>query len=240
MRCLVACEYSGRVRDALIARGHDAVSCDTEPSDRPGPHEQRDVREILDWGWDMMIAFPPCTYLAASGARWLDVKPGRVEAQKRALDFVHVLMAAPIAKIAIENPVGAIGYYIRDADQWVQPWMFGHGETKKTGLWLKNLPKLVPTDVVTGREGRIHMMSRSKSRAKKRSLTFEGIAEAMASQWSTDLRTDDKALNETCCDSLQSQNEPGSLSSSELPSLKRDYPGHLLIQRQFFDASYPR
>jgi site-specific DNA-cytosine methylase len=182
MRILIACEYSGAVRDAFIARGHDAVSCDILPTEKPGPHIQGDVSEVLTQGWDMMVAFPPCTHLAVSGARYFKEKraDGR---QQKALDFVRMLMDAPIERIAIENPVSVISSHIRKPDQTIQPWQFGHGETKRTCLWLKNLPKLTPTDIVEGREQRILGMSPSPNRAKERSKTFQGIANAMANQW---------------------------------------------------------
>ena len=180
MRILIACEYSGTVRDAFRARGHDAMSCDLLPTERPGPHYQGDVFDILGDGWDMMIAHPPCTHLAVSGARWW--KDKRAE-QAEALDFVRALMAAPIPRIAIENPISIISTAIRKPDQIVQPWQFGHGETKATCLWLQGLPKLVPTDIVDGREARIHKMSPSPDRWKERSRTYQGIADAMASQW---------------------------------------------------------
>ena len=180
MRVLVACEYSGTVRDAFRARGHDAMSCDLLPTERPGPHHQGSVLDILDDGWDLMIAHPPCTHLAVSGARWWQ---GKQEEQQQALAFVHLLMAAPIPRIAIENPISKISTAIRKPDQIVQPWQFGHGETKATCLWLKGLPKLVPTQVVGGREARIHKMSPGPDRWKERSRTYQGIADAMASQW---------------------------------------------------------
>jgi len=181
MRVLVACEYSGIVRDAFRARGHDAWSCDLLPTERPGPHYQEDVREVIaDMQWDLMIAHPPCTHLAVSGARWWKDK---LFEQGEALDFVRFLMAAPIPRIAIENPISKISTAIRKPDQIIQPWQFGHGETKATCLWLKGLPKLVPTDIVDGREARIHMMSPSKDRWKERSRTYQGIADAMAAQW---------------------------------------------------------
>ena len=180
MRVLVACEYSGTVRDAFRARGHDAMSCDLLPTERPGPHHQGSVLDILDDGWDLMIAHPPCTHLAVSGARWWQ---GKQEEQQQALAFVHLLMAAPIPRIAIENPISKISTAIRKPDQIVQPWQFGHGETKATCLWLKGLPKLVPTQVVDGREARIHKMSPGPDRWKERSRTYQGIADAMASQW---------------------------------------------------------
>jgi hypothetical protein len=183
LKVLIACEYSGRVRDAFIKQGHDAVSCDLLPSDTPGPHLQGSVRQIIDGGgWDMMTAFPPCTYLAVSGARW----HSGTDRQAEALDFVRLLMNADIPRIAIENPVGAISTHIRKPDQIIQPWQFGHGETKRTCLWLKNLPKLRPTKIVAGREPRVHRMPPSKDRWKLRSLTYPGIAAAMGDQWGCD------------------------------------------------------
>ena len=189
MKVLVACEYSGIVRDAFVARGHEAMSCDLLPSDRPramtvggnrGSHYMGDVRPLLKMGWDMMIAFPPCTHLSASGARWWKDKQ---VAQAEALDFVRLLLDAPIEKIALENPVGKISSAIRKPSQIIQPWMFGHGETKATCLWLKSLPHLQPTNIVEGREARVHRMSPSPDRWKLRSTTFQGIADAMAAQW---------------------------------------------------------
>ena len=183
MRVLVACEYSGRVRDAFSALGHFALSCDLLPTDAPnGQHYQGDVRDILHEGWDLMIAHPPCTHLAVSGARWFKDKQFE---QAEALDFVRLLMAAPIDRIAIENPISIISSRIRKPDQIIQPWQFGHGETKATCLWLKNLPKLVPTNLVEGREARIHKMPPSADRWKLRSATYPGIAAAMAQQWGT-------------------------------------------------------
>jgi hypothetical protein len=184
LRVLVACEFSGIVRDAFVAAGHDAMSCDLLPSERPGPHYQGDVQDILADGWDMMIAHPPCTHLAVSGAKWFAEK--RTE-QAEALDFVRMLMAAPIPRIAIENPVSVISTRIRRPDQIIQPWMFGHGETKKTCLWLKGLPPLVATLIYTEREARIHRMAPSPDRWKNRSRTYEGIAAAMAQQWAVTL-----------------------------------------------------
>lgn len=182
MRVLVACEYSGIVRDAFRARGHDALSCDLLPTDRPGPHYQGDVRDILDDGWDLMVAHPPCTDLAVSGARHFAAKiaDGR---QRLALNFVRVLLNAPVPKIALENPVSVISSKIRKPDQIIQPWQFGHGETKATCLWLKGLPLLTPTDVVEGREQRVWRLPPSADRWKIRSTTFQGIADAMAAQW---------------------------------------------------------
>jgi site-specific DNA-cytosine methylase len=181
MRVLVACEYSGTVRDAFLALGHDAMSCDLLPTEKEGPHYQGNVMDILGDGWDLMIAHPPCTHLAVSGARWFKDK---VKEQVEALNFVRVLLDAPIDKIALENPVSVISSKIRKPDQIIQPWQFGHGETKATCLWLKNLPKLVPTNVVDGRENRIHKMPPSRDRWKLRSTTYDGIAQAMAEQWS--------------------------------------------------------
>ena len=182
MRVLVACEFSGIVRDAFIAAGHEAMSCDLLPSERPlmGAHYQGDVRDVLDDGWDLMIAFPPCTYLAVSGARWF---AGRREEQDRAIGFVDDLLCADIPRIALENPVSVISSRIRKPDQIIQPWMFGHGETKATCLWLKGLPRLQPTVVVGGRMPRVHYASPGPDRWKERSRTLPGIAEAMAAQW---------------------------------------------------------
>jgi hypothetical protein len=180
-RILVACEYSGAVRDAFSRHGWDAWSCDILPSETPGNHIQRDVREVLNDGWDLMIAHPPCTHLAVSGARWFKEK---LMEQGEALDFVRALMSAPIPRIALENPVSIISRRIRKPDQIIQPWQFGHGETKATCLWLKNLPKLSPANIVEGREARIHKMPPGPNRWKERSRTFQGIAEAMAAQWS--------------------------------------------------------
>lgn len=180
LRVLVACEYSGSVRDAFAALGHDAMSCDLLPTDKPGPHYQGDVRDVLDAGWDLMIAHPPCTHLAVSGARWFKDKQ---DEQREALDFVRLLLSAPIPQIALENPISVISSRIRKPDQIIQPWQFGHGETKATCLWLKNLPKLQPTNVVEGREARIHKLPPSPDRWKIRSATYPGIAEAMANQW---------------------------------------------------------
>lgn len=182
MRVLVACEYSGTVRDAFIRAGHDAMSCDILPTDKEGPHYQGDVRDVLGDGWDLMIAHPPCTDLAVSGARHFAAKiaDGR---QQRALDFVQLLLDAPIRSIALENPISVISSKIRKPDQIIQPWQFGHGETKATCLWLKNLPRLQPTNIVEGREQRIWKMPPSADRWKLRSTTFEGIAQAMADQW---------------------------------------------------------
>lgn len=180
MRVLVACEYSGRVRDAFVSRGHFAMSCDLLPTESLGLHWMGDVRDIIGDGWDLMIAHPPCTHLAVSGSRWFADKQAE---QAEALDFVRMLMAAPIPCIAIENPVSVISSRIRKPDQIIQPWMFGHGETKATCLWLKGLPKLTPTNVVEGREAKVHRMPPGPDRWKNRSRTYQGIADAMAQQW---------------------------------------------------------
>lgn len=182
MRVLIACEYSGKVRDAFIKLGHEAMSCDLLPTDVPGPHYQGDVFDIINDGWDMMIAHPPCTHLAVSGARHFAAKQAS-GVQQEALDFVRKLLDAPIARIALENPVSIISSRIRKPNQIIKPWMFGHGETKATCLWLKNLPELTPTNIVDGREARIHKMPPSADRWKKRSETYQGIADAMAAQW---------------------------------------------------------
>ena len=180
MRVLVACEYSGAVRDAFAARGHYAMSCDLLPTEVPGPHHEGDVRDVLSDGWDLMVAHPPCTHLAVSGARWFKDK---LQEQAEALDFVRMLMAAPIERIALENPISIISSRIRKPDQIIQPWQHGHGETKATCLWLQGLPKLQPTNVVDGREARVHRMPPGPDRWKERSRTFHGIAAAMAEQW---------------------------------------------------------
>lgn len=183
MKVLVACEYSGRVREAFRALGHDAWSCDLlEAEDSSLYHLQCPVEDILHNGWDLMIAHPPCTDLAVSGARHFKEKiaDGR---QQRALDFVQMLMNAPIEKMAIENPISVISSKIRKPDQIIQPWQFGHGETKATCLWLKNLPKLVSTNIVGGREAKVHKMPPGPNRWKERSRTYQGIADAMAEQW---------------------------------------------------------
>lgn len=182
-RVLVACEYSGRVRDAFALLGHDAWSCDLLPSDVPGQHFQDDVRHILTiQQWDLMVCHPPCTHLSASGARHFATKQAS-GVQQEALEFIHFLLDANVPRICLENPIGIISTRIRKPSQIVQPWMFGHGEVKATCLWLKNLPKLMPTNIVDGRKPRIHFMSPGPNRWKKRSLTYEGIAWAMATQW---------------------------------------------------------
>lgn len=182
MKILIACEYSGTVRDAFIAAGHDAMSCDLLPTEAPGPHYQGDVRDVLDYPWDLMIAHPPCTNLSVSGARHFEVKrmDGR---QQSSASFFMMLSKRDIPRIAIENPVCIMSSLWRKPDQIIQPWMFGHGETKATCLWLKNLPLLQQTDVVEGREQRIWKMPPSADRWKLRSATYKGIANAMAQQW---------------------------------------------------------
>lgn len=182
VKVLVACEFSGVVTGAFRREGHAAYSCDILPTEGdPRFHLQGDVLDFIEGGWDLMIAHPPCTYLAASGARWW---AGREQEQQEALEFVFALRDAPIRHIAIENPVGKLSTAWRKPDQYIQPWEFGHGETKKTGLWLKNLPLLEPTQIVDGREPIVHHMSPSRDRWKHRSRTYPGIALAMAEQWS--------------------------------------------------------
>ena len=200
MKVLIACEFSGTVRDAFIARGHDAVSCDLLPSEKPGPHIQGDVLEHLDDGWDLMIAHPPCDHLASSGARWFDQKrkDGR---QQSAIDFFMKFVATATPRICIENPVGIMSNVYRKPNQYIQPYEYGHAETKKTCIWLKGLPLLVPTKIVDPdymrrpdgtyyqgssgkRYSRIHFMSgKQEERKKERSRTYPGIATAMADQW---------------------------------------------------------
>jgi site-specific DNA-cytosine methylase len=180
MRVLVACEFSGIIRDSFAALGHDAWSCDIIPSEINGKHMKCDVRSILGNDWDLMIAHPPCTHLCVSGARWFKEK---VFEQAESIRFVRDLLEAPIYYIALENPVGVLSSYIRKPDQIIQPWQFGHGETKATCLWLKNLPRLEATEEVYGREGRVHLEARASDRWKERSRTPFGIANAMAKQW---------------------------------------------------------
>jgi hypothetical protein len=183
MRVLVACEYSGRVRDAFIAGGHDALSCDLLPTEVPGPHYQGDVRDILHDGWDLMVAHPPCTYLCSSGIHWNTRRPERWQDTEEAASFFLELMNAPISRIAVENPIGIMSTRYRKPDQIVQPWQFGHGETKATCFWLKNLPPLFPTEMASGRVQRIAGLPPSDDRWKIRSETYPGIAAAMARQW---------------------------------------------------------
>lgn len=195
MRVLIACEYSGTVRDAFRAAGHDAMSCDLLPTDKPGPHYQGDVFDIIRDGWDMMIAHPPCTYLCSSGLHWNKRRPDRAAQTEAALAFVQALLDAPIPRIALENPIGCIGTRIRKADQTLQPWQFGHDASKATCLWLKGLPPLAPTQTIAPRivNGRKRWGNQTDSgqnnlppsadRWKIRSATYQGIADAMAAQW---------------------------------------------------------
>lgn len=195
MRVLIACEYSGAVRDAFRRRGHDTMSCDLLPTDAPGPHHQGDVRDVLADGWDLMIAHPPCTYLSVSGMHWTARGLRDPKLTEDALAFVRLLMDAPIPRIAIENPVSVISSRIRKPDQIIQPHQYGHDASKKTCLWLKGLPLLEPTNHIPGRRvnGRLrwgnqtdsgqNRLPPSEDRWKKRSATFWGIAEAMADQW---------------------------------------------------------
>lgn len=184
MRILVACESSGTVRDAFIRAGHDAMSCDLLPTDSPGPHYQGDVFDVIDYPWELMIGHPPCTHLSVSGSRHFAAKKidGR---QQSAVSFFMRLIrqSAHIPMVAIENPVCIMSSLYRKPDQIIHPWQYGHGETKATCLWLKGLPLLQPTNIVEGREARIHRMPPSPDRWKERSKTFIGIADAFASQW---------------------------------------------------------
>jgi len=195
MRVLVACEYSGTVRDAFASLGHFALSCDLLPTEKPGNHHQGDVRDILNDGWDLMIAHPPCTYLCSSGLHWNKKRPDRAKLTEEALSFVHLLLNAPISKIALENPIGAISTRIRKPDQTIQPYQFGHDASKATCLWLKGLSPLRPTQFVEPRmvDGKKRWSNQTDSgqnrlppsadRWKIRSETYPGIAEAMARQW---------------------------------------------------------
>lgn len=200
MKVLVACEYSGVVRDAFLARGHEAMSCDLLATDVEGPHYQGDVFDIINDGWDLMIAHPPCTYLSSSGLHWNKKQPGREQLTHEALMFVLNLMNADIHRIAVENPVGRIGTAVRKADQYIQPYEYGHDASKRTGLWLKDLPLLKATKFIRPRsvidkKGWIkdrwanqtdsgqNKLGPSEDRWKERSQTYTGIAEAMAEQW---------------------------------------------------------
>lgn len=192
MRVLIACEYSGRVRDAFLAAGHDTMSCDLLPTDSPGPHYQGDVFDIIHDGWDLMVAHPPCTYLSVSGMHWTTRGLRDPKLTEDALAFVQRLMDAQIERIAIENPISVISSRIRKPDQIIQPWWFGHDASKKTCLWLKNLPLLQPTDMLPGdaKTRRANQTASgqnklppSKDRWKIRSETYAGIANAMAAQW---------------------------------------------------------
>jgi hypothetical protein len=194
MKVLIACEYSGTVRDAFIRLGHDAMSCDLLPTDVPGPHYQGDVRDILNDGWDLMIAHPPCTYLCSSGLHWNKRRPERAAQTEEALQFVQLLLDADIPRIALENPIGCISTRIRKPDQTIQPWQHGDPESKATCLWLKRLPLLEPSNKLplpeSGRwanqtpSGQ-NKLGPSADRWKIRSQTYKGIANAMAQQWGT-------------------------------------------------------
>jgi len=198
MRILVACESSGTVRDAFIAKGHEAVSCDILPSEVGGPHIQGDVLEVIDQDWDMMIAHPPCTYLSSSGMHWTTRGLRDPELTEDALAFVRKLLDADIEKIAVENPVGAISTRIRKPDQYIHPYQFGDDASKKTGLWLKGLPCLIPTNYIEPRmvggkprwsnqtDSGQNRLGPSQDRWKQRSKTYQGIALAMANQWQYD------------------------------------------------------
>jgi len=195
VRVLVACEYSGRVRDAFAARGHDAMSCDLLPTDQPGKHYQGDIFDVIDDGWDLMIAHPPCTYLCSSGLHWNKRIDGRQALTDEALEFVRRLLDAPVHRIALENPIGCISSQIRKPDQTIQPYQFGHDASKSTCLWLKNLPLLTPTELIAPRivagkrrwanqtDSGQNRLPPSADRWKIRSETYQGIAAAMAAQW---------------------------------------------------------
>ena len=203
MKILVACEFSGTVRDAFIKNGHDAMSCDLEPTEVPGPHYQGNVMDVIDQDWDLMIAFPPCTYLTLTGNKWFKPEfsnrfPTRNQDRKNAIKFFMDLVNLPIPKIAIENPIGVMSSFYRTPDQIIQPWEYGHKTTKATCLWLKGLPMLRPTNIVDKGEVVISKSGNRMSRwyyetsklpikggirAKARSVTFQGIADAMANQW---------------------------------------------------------
>lgn len=195
MRVLIACEFSGTVRDAFAAAGHDAMSCDLLPTTKPGEHYQGDIRDLLGQAWDLMIAHPPCTYLCSSGLHWNKRRPERVSLTEEALDFVRLLLDAPIPRIALENPVGCISTRIRPYDQMIQPYEYGHDASKKTCLWLKNLPPLRPTQFIEPRmvngkprwgnqtDSGQNKLPPSQDRWAIRSETYEGIAKAMADQW---------------------------------------------------------
>lgn len=194
MKVLVACEYSGTVRDAFIKLGHEAMSCDLLPTEAPGPHYQGDVRDVLNFPWDLMIAHPPCTHLSVSGARHFQGKK-LTGLQQSAVSFFMMLAKSDIPRIAIENPISVMSSFWRRPDQIIQPWQFGHGETKATCLWLKGLPLLTPTNIVEGREARIHKLPPSADRWKIRSTTYQGIAEAMANQWGQLGLTNESAIS---------------------------------------------
>jgi hypothetical protein len=189
MRILIGCEFSGRVREAFAKKGHEVLSCDYLPTDIPGNHYQGNILDVLYDGWDMLIAFPPCTFLCSSGLHWNLKRPERSKKTEEALAFVELLLNAPINKIALENPVGCISSRIRKPDQIIQPWMFGEDASKKTCLWLKNLDKLEPTCIIkkdiyaNQTPSKQNKLGPSKDRAKLRSLTYNGVAESMANTW---------------------------------------------------------
>ena len=184
MKILVACEYSGTVRDHFLRGGHDVMSCDLLPTDATGPHYQGDLFDVIDYPWDLMIAHPPCTHLSVSGSRHFAAKKMDGRQQSGASFFMRIVrQSSHIPMVAIENPICIMSSLYRKPDQIIQPWQFGHGETKATALWLKGLQKLMPTNIVEGRENRIHRMPPSPDRWKERSKTFDGIAKAMAEQW---------------------------------------------------------
>lgn len=201
MKVLIACEFSGTVRDAFTKLGHDATSCDLEPSDKPGKHYQGDVLDIINDGWDLMIAHPPCTYLTITGNKWFkpeykDRFPTREQDRIDAIKFFETLVNADIPRIAVENPIGIMSRIYRKPDQIIQPWMFGHECTKSTCLWLKNLPLITPTNIVGKGEFVTYKSGKRmtkwyadaakfdpKTRTKLRNVTFQGIADAFADQW---------------------------------------------------------
>lgn len=191
MKVLIGCEYSGTVRDAFLANGHDAISCDLLPTDSPGPHYEGDVFDIINNGFDLAIFFTPCTYSCNSGVRWFynpdgSINEERFEGCKKYATMIRTALLSKIEKVACENPIPhkhALFFIGRKYDQIIQPWQFGHGETKATCLWLKNLPKLKPENIVEGREGKVWKMSPTPDRGKLRSKTYSGIADAMANQW---------------------------------------------------------
>jgi len=180
MKVLIGCEFSGIVRGSFLLKGHDVLSCDLLPTEKTGSHYQGDIRDCFNEKWDLFVCFPPCTHICVSGARWF--KDKQVE-QKEAISFFMEMINAPVERIAIENPIGIMSTIYRKPDQIIQPWQYGHGETKATCLWLKNLPKLKPSNIVGGREARVHLMPPSTNRGLERSRTYSGIAHAMADQW---------------------------------------------------------
>lgn len=182
MKVLIACEESGTVREAFAKNSHDAWSCDLLPSRMPGKHLQCSVLDVLDRDWDLIVAFPPCTDLCVSGARWFKEKRESGQQQK-SIDFFLYFTKLECLKVCIENPIGIMSRHYRKPDQIIQPWQFGHGETKSTCLWLKGLPELKPSNIVEGREGKVWKMPPGPNRQRDRSKTYQGIADAMADQW---------------------------------------------------------